>query len=217
MAANGITLKPIRMGDLVAQDSSKKSGAYVPPNRRGGGSEPVVIPQKIDMSDTSFPALGVVPKKLPSWGKHIVAKAEPTKAEPKAQPTEVEPKAEPTEVKPKQETLSDKIQESIRLNAISELRASTAETDPFKMTDTQLAETGWVRLRLSRAKEICMSGFSKSSDPYLPGFIQEADSGMSYEEYVHYKNSKVVSSIPYRQPAPSLVSDDDYYSDDYDE
>jgi hypothetical protein len=198
------------MGDLVAQDSSKKSGAYVPPNRRGGGSEPVVIPQKIDMSDTSFPALGVVPKKLPSWGKHIVAKAEPTKA----QPTKDEPKAEPTEVKPKQETLSDKIQESIRLNAISELRASTAETDPFKMTDTQLAETGWVRLRLSRAKEICMSGFSKGSDPYLPGFIQEADSGMSYEEYVHYKS---VSSIPYRQPAPSVVSEDDYYSDDCDE
>jgi hypothetical protein len=208
MAANGITLKPIRMGDLVAQDSSKKSGAYVPPNRRGGGSEPVVIPQKLDMSDKSFPALGVVPKKLPSWGKHIVAKAEPAKDE---------PKAEPTEVKPKQETLSDKIQESMRLNALSEMRASTAETDPFKMTDAELAEAGWVRLRLSRAKEICMSGFSKGPDPFLPGFIEEADSGMSYEEYVHYKNSKPVSIIPYRQPAPSLVSDDEHYSTDYDE
>ena len=206
MAANGITLKPIRMGDLVSQDAAAKktSGAYVPPNRRVGGAEPPVVHKKLDLSDQSFPALGVIPKKLPSWGKHVVAKVE-------VEPTKVEPAPEAA-AKPKVETLSDKIQEKMRLSAISGQLSSVKETDPFKMSDAELAANGWTRLRLDRAKEIAATGFVDTVNPYLPGYIAEADSGMSFEEYMHYKGVKPAVS-PYRQPAPSLASEDECYSD----
>ena len=152
MAANGITVKPMRMGDLVSTPSAKIVGKYMPPSKRSDA--PVQI-EKIDMSDKNFPSLGQ-PVRL----------------------SEVE----------KKETLSDKIKEKMRLDAIAENgRANVVEKDHWSMTDEELAEAGWVRLRMKSAREICQRGFSKQDDPYIPGFIKDADTGMSFEEYRHYK------------------------------
>lgn len=183
MAANGITVKPIRMGDLVANtpSSGKVAGKYMPPSKRvGSDGKPVPLVENIDMSDKNFPSLGAAPVKTATWGKHVVKPV--ALAVPKPQ-LELEPQAE------KKETLSDKIKEKIRLDAIAESgRANVVEKDHWSMTDEELAEAGWVRLRMKSAREICQRGFSNQDDTYLPGFITEADSGMSYEEYRHYKN-----------------------------
>ena len=121
-----------------------------------------------------------------------------------------------TDVDPvKKETLSDKIKEKIRLDAIAEeLGAMKEELDPWKMSDTQLENAGWVRLSLGSAKDICMKGFTSKGHEYLPGFIEEADTGMSFEEYVHYKGvSELVS--PRKTNTPE-VHYEDYSEDDGD-
>lgn len=180
MAANGITLKPIRMGDLVAQkpvtEPVKSTGKYVPPTKRTTSSgEPEV--RNIDFSAKNFPVLGAVAKKVPAWGKHVVAK-----------PVEDVKAPEPESAVEKKESLSDKIKEKMRLDELNEQNGKgEEETDPWKMTDAQLALAGWTRLSLSSAKDICIRGFKYETDPYIPGFIEEADSGMSFEEYKHYK------------------------------
>jgi hypothetical protein len=176
MAANGIKLTPMRMGDLVSSSSQKPVSKYMPPSRRPGsdGKVPPLV-EKIDMTDQNFPSLGSVPVKAAGWGKHVVAK-----------PVEASTVVEVEVVK--KDTLSDKIKEKIRLDAIAEeLGVSKKKLDPWNMTDAELANAGWARLRLSSAKDICMNGFTNQDNPYLPGFIKEADSGMSFEEYVHYK------------------------------
>ena len=97
-------------------------------------STSVQIVEKIDMSDKNFPSLN--PLKAPTGGKSDE----------------------------KKETLSDKIKEKIRLDAITEeLNANKDEVDPWKMNETELASAGWVRLRLSSAKDICMNGFTNYS------------------------------------------------------
>lgn len=211
MAANGITIAPIRMGDLVNQKPSNASstvpGKYTPPSKRSGEAAFQVI-DKIDMSDKNFPTLGSVPKKLPTWGKHVVASPLPDKK------VEVNPEAAVVE---KKETLSDKIKEKIRLHAIDDDKASVVETDPWKMTDAQVNEAGWTRLHIGSAWSIVQKGFANQDNPYIPGFIEEADSGMSFEEYVHYK--KPISSI---QPVKTysthlsipLAEDQEEHSDD---
>ena len=191
MAANGITVKPIRMGDLVSNSPSngKVAGKYMPPSKRVGPDGKVVpVVENIDLSDKNFPSLGAAPVKAATWGKHVVKPVSIAVAslQPKPVPVdapELEPKVE------KKETLSDKIKEKIRLDAIAENgRANVVEKDRWSMTDEELAEAGWVRLRIKSAREICQRGFSKQDDPCIPGFIKEADSGMSFEEYRHYKN-----------------------------
>jgi hypothetical protein len=183
MAANGITVKPIRMGDLVSNTPStgKVAGKYTPPSRRVGTDGKVIpVVENIDMSDKNFPSLGAAPVKTATWGKHVVKPV----ASPEPKPEAV---SEPTVEK--KETLSDKIKEKIRLDAIAENgRANVVEKDRWSMTDEELAAAGWVRLRIKSAREICQRGFSNQDDPYLPGFVKEADSGMSFEEYRHYKN-----------------------------
>jgi hypothetical protein len=78
-------------------------------------------------------------------------------------------------VDPEKETLSDKIKEKIRLDAIAEeLGARKDEIDLWKMTDSELISAGWQRLRLSSAKDIAMNGFTQS---HLPGLVGEADMG----------------------------------------
>ena len=210
MAANGITIAPMRMGDLVNQKPSNGSstvvGKYTPPSRRSGAAAVQVI-DKIDMSDKNFPTLGSVPKKVPAWGKHVIM---PEK--------QVEVKAEPEVelVVEKKETLSDKIKEKIRLDAIDDEKGIVVETDPWKMTEVQLKEAGWVRLRLGTARDISQRGFAKQDNPYIPGFNSEADSGMSFEEYIHYKKtvSPLQSVKSYSRPMSTPVpEDEDEYSD----
>ena len=194
MAANGITLTPMRMGDIVPKSQTKTSSKYMPPSKRPAT---VQVVENIDMSDKSFPSLGAVPVKVTSWGKHVTTVVD-------------------LEVM-KKETLSDKIKEKIRLDAIAEeLGARKGQLDPWKMTDAELEKAGWVRLRLGSAKDICMKGFTKQDNPYLPGFIAEADTGMSFEEYMHYKvgykNSEAALS-PRKTNTPE-VQYDDYSEDD---
>ena len=211
MAANGITIAPMRMGDLVNQKpsngSSTVAGKYTPPSKRSGTAGVQVI-DKIDMSDKNFPTLGSVPKKLPAWGKHVVAS-------PLAR---IEVKAEPDVevVIEKKETLSDKIKEKIRLNVIDDGKGIVAETDPWKMNEVQLKEAGWVRLRLGSARDIVQRGFANQDNPFIPGYISEADSGMSFEEYIHYKKPIAhvqqfkTHSTPVSTPLPE---DQEEYSD----
>ena len=208
MAAKGITLTPVRMGDLVSNSVAKTVSKYTPPSKRiGSDGKTVPVVEKIDMSDKSFPSLGAAPVKVASWGKHVIAK-----------PLEVAlPVTTVAEVEVvKKETLSDKIKEKIRLDAIAEeLGAIKEELDPWKMTDAQLSKSGWVRLRLSSAKEISMNGFTNQGNPYLPGFIEEADSGMSFEEYIHYKkayNHSEVTLSPKKNTTPEVQYDE--YSED---
>jgi len=212
MAANGITIAPVRMGDLVNQKPSTSSntvaGKYTPPSKRSGPAGVQVI-DKIDLSDKNFPTLGSVPKKLPVWGKHVVA-SPLAKLEVKADP-EIEIVVE------KKETLSDKIKEKLRLDAIDDGKGPVIETDPWKMNEAELAGAGWVRLRLGTARDIVQRGFAKQDNPYIPGYIQEADSGMSFEEYVHYKKpmAAVQELKKYSTPVSTpLPEDDEEYSDD---
>ena len=131
MSANGITLAPMRMGDLVSSSTQKIASKYMPPSKR---STSVQVVEKIDMSDKNFPSLN--PLNVPTGGK----------------------------CDEKKETLSDKIKEKIRLDAITEeLRANKEELDPWKMNETELANAGWVRLRLNSARDICMNGFTNYS------------------------------------------------------
>lgn len=204
MAANGIKLAPMRMGDLVSSSTPKPVSKYMPPSRRpGSDGKAAPLVEKIDMTDQNFPSLGSVPVKVSGWGKHVVSKAEVA-----VSVVEVE--------RMKKETLSDKIKEKIRLDAIAEeLGAKRVELDPWKMTDAQLENAGWVRLRLGSAKDICMNGFTNQGNPYLPGFIEEADSGMSFEEYVHYKksyNQSEVTLSPKKNTTPEVQYED--YSED---
>ena len=157
MAANGITLKPVRMGDLVASESSAIGtdavtlSKYVPPSKRqnGGketGSGHLEQQSKIDMGEENFPTLGSTPKKTVVWGKNAAksSSTEPRVAEAKA----IEPKA----IGP---NLSDKIKEKIRLDAIAEEeRVRGGETDVWKMTPAQLEAEGWVCLPLKSSKNV---------------------------------------------------------------
>jgi len=130
MSANGITLTPMRMVDLVSTSTQKIATKYLPPSKR---STSVKVVENIDMSDKNFPSLSPVAVKAPTGGK----------------------------CEEKKETLSDKIKEKIRLDAITEeLNANKEELDPWKMNETELANAGWVRLRLDSARDICINGFT---------------------------------------------------------
>jgi hypothetical protein len=209
MAANGIKLTPMRMGDLVSNSVAKPTSKYMPPSRRtGSDGKAAPIVEKIDMTDKNFPSLGSVPMKVPGWGKHVL-----TKQDAIATPEALDKPEAELKVVSKKETLSDKIKEKIRLDAIAdELGASKEELDPWKMTDAQLDKAGWVRLRLGSAKEICMNGFTNQGNPYIPGFIEEADTGMSFEEYIHYKKP-MSSKEPVKPYSTPLPEDEDEYSD----
>jgi len=146
MAANGITLKPVRMGDLVTS-GTKPGGKYVPPSRRQNPEESMApATAEINMSEENFPTLGSTPKKAPVWGKNTV---KTSSIEPKA----IEPKAiEPKAIGP---SLSDKIKEKLRLDAIAEEeRVRGGETDVWKMTPAQLEAEGWICLPLKSSRNV---------------------------------------------------------------
>ena len=151
MAANGITLKPVRMGDLVASGTKSAAtlpgGKYVPPSKRQEPhQEPVSMTIEVVMSEEHFPTPGSTPKKAPVWGKNAV----------KSSPTE--PKV--TESNATGPTLSDKIKEKIRLDTIAEEeRVRGGETDVWKMTPAQLEAEGWISLPLKSAK-MCNVSYS---------------------------------------------------------
>jgi hypothetical protein len=52
--------------------------------------------------------------------------------------------------------LSEMIQEKIRLDTLAE---SLKQTDPWKMTDNELYQEGWVRLSMNSSGGVCMRGF----------------------------------------------------------
>jgi len=151
MAANGITLKPVRMGDLVTS-GTKPGGKYVPPSRRQNPEENTApASAEIKMSEENFPTLGSTPKKTPVWGKNAVksSSTEPMAIEPKV----TEPKV--TEPKVTGPSLSDKIKEKLRLDAIAEEeRVRGGETDVWKMTPAQLEAEGWICLPLKSSKNV---------------------------------------------------------------
>jgi len=212
MAANGIKLAPMRMGDLVSSPTPISSSKYIPPSKRTGSDGKVTVtPEKIDMSGENFPSLGAVPVKVSAWGKHIIAKPVAI-AKPMAIAKPVESVSELKEVVEKKETLSDKIKEKLRLDAITEeLVTKKEEIDILKMTDAQLSKAGWTTIRLSSARDIAMNGFTDEDDPYIPGFIAEADSGMSFEEYVHYKGpSEIMLRPPLKKITIPVVQYDEY-------
>ena len=151
MAANGITLKPVRMGDLVASGAKSAAtvpgGKYVPPSKRQDPhQEPILATIDVVMSEENFPTLGSTPKKTPVWGKNAVKSSS---TEPKLTGSMV---AEPNTSGP---SLSDKIKEKIRLDAIAqEERVRGGETDVWKMTPAQLEAEGWVCLPLKSSKNV---------------------------------------------------------------
>jgi len=80
------------------------------------------------------------------------------------------------------ETLSHKIKETIRI--ADEERNKEKQNDIHTMTDTELIKDGWAILNLRNAKAIDV-------DPLICSYVKEADSGMSFEEYLHYKGVKI--------------------------
>jgi len=205
MAANGITIKPMRMGDLVNQKDTPVVSKYLPPSRRGTqvGQTAQVI-QKIDMSDKNFPTLGSTPKKMVAWGNHVVSLP--------SEPSVVAEVSDEAEVK--KETLSDKIKEKIRLDAIAEdTKLRHIQTDIWKMTDKELELAGWVKLPMSSAKDISLRGFKRETNPYLARFYAEAPCGMSFDEYLHYLPELYNEST---EKVP-VYSQQEYDDSDYDE
>jgi hypothetical protein len=211
MAANGITLAPMRMVDLVSNPTPISSSKYIPPSKRvGSDGKTGLAVEKIDMTGENFPSLGAVPLRVPTWGKHIIAK-------PVAIAKPEESVAELKDVGEKKETLSDKIKEKLRLDAIVEvLDTKKEELDPWKMTDIQLSNAGWTPISLSSAKDIAMNGFTNEDNPYIPGFIAEADSGMSLEDYVHYKRPSegILRPLPKKTTTPAVQYEDDSDEDE---
>jgi hypothetical protein len=204
MAAKGITLAPVRMGSLVSNSVAKPASKYTPPSKRtGSNGKAVAVLEKIDMSDKNFPSLGAVPVKVNTWGKHVVTSVI---------------NLEPNE---KKDTLSDKIKEKIRLDAIAEeLGASKEELDPWKMSHTELNNSGWVRLDVNSARDISTNGFTSKVNPHLSGFIAEADAGMSFEEYVHYKGAyKQKNGVVTSSPTKAITAEVEYdeYSEEEDD
>jgi phage terminase small subunit len=187
------------MGDIVSNSVAKPISKYTPPSKRTGSDGKIIpVVEKIDMSDKNFPSLGSLPVKVAKWGQHVAT----------VTPVAVTPVVVTPEVSEKKETLSDKIKEKIRLDAIAEeLGAKKEQPDLWKMTDEELAEAGWQRLRVNSARDRAVKGFTNQDNPYLAGFIEEADTGMSFEEYVHYK-----VPMSSREPTP-LPEDDEDYSD----
>jgi len=161
MAANGITFKPVRMGDLVNSGAKSAAtvpvGKYVPPSRRQNSEESMApATAEIKMSEENFPTLGTTPKRAPVWGKNAVKSSStgPNVIEPKvAEPKVAEPKV--AEQKVTGQSLSDKIKEKIRLDAIAEEeRVRGGETDLWKMSPAQLEAEGWISLPLKSSKNV---------------------------------------------------------------
>jgi hypothetical protein len=175
MAANGIELKPIRMADLVSKTPSStsiggmKAGKYIPPGKRTVDQETYV---NIDMGNTThFPSLGGVPKKVVAWGN-----------------SNIEPTPELDVVRPQEKkSLGDKIKEKIRLNAIEDSeRMMQTKEDTSHMTDKELAYNGWTTINIPSGGDSYIDTSVSDLDPYIPGFIRYADSGMSFHEYVNF-------------------------------
>ena len=108
--------------------ASKK---YVPPNKRSKVPE---IPERIDLSDKSFPVLGFVPTN--SWNSHVVSDGQ-TQAQ-----VEQQVKAHPVT-----NTLSSRIQEAMK-------QQEEAEQDEYVKQVAQDAMEGWHLLSLKSAQEV---------------------------------------------------------------
>ena len=149
--ATFIKLEPMRMGDLLKNTEAPISGKYVPPSRRNASDSS----DKIDMGVKNFPSLGAAPKNAGAWGKEP---STPVKTGP---------------------SLSDKIKEKIRLDALEEEeKARVPESDVWKMTAPQLHAAGWNILSLGETKD--------SEDSRLLRTYSYAPDGVSFYDYCYY-------------------------------
>jgi len=149
--ATFIKLEPMRMGDLLKNTEAPISGKYVPPSRRTA-SDSV---DKIDMGVKNFPSLGAAPKKPGPWGK------------------------EPSTAANTGPSLSDKIKEKIRLDALEEEeKARVPESDVWKMTAPQLYAAGWNILSLGETRD--------PEDNRLLRTYSYSPHGLSFYDYSYY-------------------------------
>ena len=174
--ATVMKLEPIRMGDLLK--SSEPAGSkYIPPSRRGTEQT-----DKLDMGDKNFPSLGPATKKISAWGKT----AEPST---------------PVKTGP---SLSDKIKEKLRLDALEEEeRTRVPESDVWKMTRGQLQAGGWDILNLGETK---VQEESKLLRTY--SFTQE---GLSFYDYTYYLRKPTKARVV--EVGPAVIQEDLDYED----
>jgi hypothetical protein len=134
--AAGITLAPVRLGDLVTKPPTATGGTetksgYLPPHlRRATEAAPKPLPSSIEVTDSEFPSLGGPAKKsTPSPGKINFKKA---------------------------------VNDHLEREKQSEIeRANGVEEDALKLTSSQLEADGWVILPL---KSVASSDFNDDSD-----------------------------------------------------
>jgi len=123
---------------------------------------------KLDMGDKNFPSLGPATKKVPAWGKTVESSTGPS--------------------------LSDKIKEKLRLDALEEEeRARVPESDVWKMTRGQLQAGGWDILSLG---ETSVQEESKLLRTY--SFTQE---GLSFYDYTYYLRKPIKTRVVELGPA----------------
>lgn len=165
------------MGDLL-KNSEPASSKYIPPSRRGTEQT-----DKLDMGDKNFPSLGPASKKISAWGKPVEPST-PVKTGP---------------------SLSDKIKEKLRLDALEEEeRAKVPESDVWKMTRGQLQAGGWDILSLGETK---VQEESKLLRTY--SFTQE---GLSFYDYAYYLRKPTKTRVV--NVMPTVIQEEVYYEDD---
>jgi len=137
---------------------------------------------KLDMGDKNFPSLGPATKRVPAWGKT----AEPSTGL----------------------SLSDKIKEKLRLDALEEEeRARVPESDVWKMTRAQLQAGGWDILSLG---ETIVQEESKLLRTY--SFTQE---GLSFYDYTYYLRKPTRTRVV--EVGPAVIQEDIEDLEDIDE
>lgn len=196
-----IQLTPMRMSEIPSTTSSdmKKSGKYMPPNLRGSHiSKAVEVAVDMSTMDAqNFPSLGSAPKKTIAWGKHVIR----TQAPPGIQA--------PKEVQVKKETLSDKIQEKLRQDALDdEEKARPPETDILRMSERDLVKEGWDILTLGK----------DASYPTTPLYnkFPNAPLGMSFYDYTYYLSQRPVMKISRKTLPNTPTTIEEIYEDESD-
>ena len=137
---------------------------------------------KLDMGDKNFPSLGPATKKVSTWGKTVESSTGPS--------------------------LSDKIKEKLRLDALEEEeRARVPESDVWKMTRGQLQAGGWDILSLG---ETSVQEESKLLRTY--SFTQE---GLSFYDYTYYLRKPIKTRVV--EVGPAVIQEDIEDLEDLDE
>jgi len=136
--AAGITLAPVRLGDIVTKPPTATGGTetksgYLPPHlRRATEAAPKPLPSSIEVTDSEFPSLGGPAKKsTPSPGKINFKKA---------------------------------VNDHLEREKQSEIeRANGVEEDVLKLTSSQLEADGWAILSLKSV--VVHTDFNDDSGP----------------------------------------------------